>query len=319
MKSEPGSNGKSREIVLAIGGSGLVGSYLIRQLSDSYRLYVTYHSLVPKIGNLIEIDLSDPHTITKVLERIQPTIIINLAAYTDVDGCEKNREYALRINAKLPRIIAHYIKYSPIRKDSPFFLHISTDYVFDGKTGHYTEESNPSPINWYGRTKLLGEQEIAASLDVDKDAWCIARLSTPYGIHPKRQSFPVFTINRIRDGLPVRAVTDQFTSPSYSRDVAFMLLEVIRRRLKSVIHVASLSRLSRYEQAIRIAEEFNLNKELVHACSSDSMNWLAERPKDSSLNVTKALNTLSYKPRGFHESVRDFAFEYAKANRAQGM
>ena len=192
----------------------------------------------------------------------------------------------------------------------PYFLHISTDYVFDGEKGNYNEGSEPNPINWYGKTKLLGEKEIMSNLDNKEDEWCIARISTPFGIHPKKQSFPVYIINQIRLGKPVNAVTDQFTSATYSQDLAGMLSEIIRRRLMRIIHIASISRLSRYEQAIRVAQAFKLNQDLVLECSSDSMNWKAARPKDTSLNVSLALSRLAYKPRNYDDSIQDFAFEY---------
>ncbi len=299
------------EVILVIGASGLVGSYLVRQLSTKYyKMYVTSHDIKPGLGIPIHIDLSDPNRLWKVLPRINPSIIVNLAAYTDVDGCEKNKEYAFQINSELPRIISNYVRTKRGKRDSPYLLHISTDYIFDGLKGNYDEQCEPNPINWYGKTKLFGEKEIISILGHDEDHWCIARLSTPFGIHRKKQSFPMFIINAISLGKPVNIVRDQFTSATYAKDISVMLSELIRKRLGYVIHLASSSALSRYEQAIRIAEAFDLNQDLIIECTSDSVNWVAARPKNSTLSVTKALSTLSYRPRTFEEGIHDFALEY---------
>ena len=136
-----------------------------------------------------------PNLITKLLEKIKPSIIVNLAAFTDVDGCEKDKEYATQLNSSLPRLISDYVKLSRRKGIPSYYLHVSTDYVFDGKVGNYAEESEPNPINWYGKTKLDGEREIMINLDDEQ--WTIVRISTPFGLHPMKQSFPVYIINKI--------------------------------------------------------------------------------------------------------------------------
>lgn len=103
--------------------------------------------------------------------------------------------------------------------------------MFDGREGNYDEDSEPNPVNWYGRTKLEGEREIINSLDDDE--WCIAIISTPFGVHPMRQSFPIYVINKLKKGETVNAITDQFTSPTYSLDLARMFGEIIDR----IIHI----------------------------------------------------------------------------------
>lgn len=300
------------ETLLVTGSSGLVGSYLLPELSSRYRsIFATTHITRTRTDRTIQIDLSRSDLLSKALEKIEPTIIVNLAAFTDVDGCERNKEYAIQLNSTVPRIISEYMRSIQLKKDSAaYFLHISTDYVFDGNSGNYKEESEPNPINWYGRSKLHGEEEIVRNLG--DDGWCIARISTPFGMHQKKQSFPSFIINKVHNGEIVNVVKDQYTSPSYSLDLAKMFLEILERRITHVMHVASSSRLSRYEQAMKIAEVFDLDSALIHGCNSDSMNWLAPRPKDSSLDVGRALESLKNKPRDFEHSLRDFSLEFGK-------
>jgi dTDP-4-dehydrorhamnose reductase len=299
------------ETVLVFGGSGLVGSYLLPQLASLYKsLYVSSHFTTPSSGEQIRIDLSSPELVTEILHKTRPSVIVNLAAYTDVDSCERNKDYAYQLNARLPGIVSDYLKTNQKQERPCYFLHISTDYVFDGLTGNYVENAKPNPINWYGRTKLCGEQEIINRLNCEM--WCIARISTPFGIHPVKQSFPVYIINKIREHQTVRVVTDQFTSPTYSKDLAMMFIEIIQRKINGIVHTACQSRLSRYDQAIKIAKEFKLNKNMIVQSSSGTMNWLAARPKDSSLNVNKATKLLNNGPKTYDESLKSFVLEYSE-------
>lgn len=296
------------ETILVTGGSGLVGSYLLPELNSQYKyVLATNHITKPSSDKTIQVDLSRPDLLVKLLVSIEPTIIVNLAAFTDVDSCEKNTEYAVLLNSNAPRVISEYIKFKG--DSSTYFLYISTNYVFDGLTGYYKEESKPNPINWYGRTKLDREQEIVRILG-DDDRWCVVRISTPFGKHPRKQSFPIFIINKLCRGEAVNVVRDQYASPFYSLDLAKMFVEIIDRRTKKVMHVAYNSRLSIYEQAMKVAEVFKLDSALILGCGSNSMNWIAPRPKDSSLDVSRASELLMNKPRQFDESLRDFALEF---------
>ncbi len=297
------------ETVLVLGGSGLVGSYLLPQLVDRYTsVYVSSHTAKPRLGKEIKLDLSSPELTTRTLESVSPSIIVNLAAFTEVDGCEKNQDYAVRLNSQLPEVICDFIALNRRRGNHIYLLHISTDYVFDGEEGNYVEESQPNPLNWYGKTKFFGEQSITTRLDCSQ--WGIARTSTPFGIHSVKQTFPIFIINETRKGKPVKLVTDQYTSPTYSLDLARMLSEIIERRINGIIHTAGISGLSRYEQGMRVAELFNLNTRLILKSSSTAMNWLAPRPRKSTLNVEKATKLLKYKPRSYDESIKDFYCEF---------
>jgi dTDP-4-dehydrorhamnose reductase len=249
--------------------------------------------------------------VSKSLEETNPSVIINLAAFTNVDGCEKNKEYAVQLNAILPKVISDFITTSRRKGIDRYFLHVSTDYVFDGEDGNYIEESQTNPINWYGKTKLSGEHAITTNLESKQ--WCIARISTPFGIHPTKQSFPVYVLNRVSKTEYVHLVTDQYTSPTYALDLARIFDEIIKRRISGIIHAACLSRLSRYEQGIKVANVFNLDSSFILRSSSKSMNWLAPRPKDSSLNVTKALNLLRYRPRDYDTCIKEFYSEVSNS------
>ena len=223
-------------------------------------------------------------------------MIVHLAALTNVDACETQRDIADKINHVSVRELSRYLEVNK----KVFLLYISTDYVFDGVIGNYSEASPTNPINWYGKTKLMAEQEL---LESNSKNWCIARTSTPFGVHNKKQSFPIFVLNNLRAGQKIRVLTDQITSPTYSGNLAQMLVEIIKKKIRGVIHTASSSQISRFDQAVKIASLFGLNKELIMPSTMKEMNWKAARPIDSSLSVNLASNILSNKPIDFERGV----------------
>ena len=195
--------------VLITGASGLVGTYFTPVLANTYsNIYVTVHEISPPKGNTIPINLSQTDQVTKMLEELAPEIIVNLAALTDVEACEFDQGMAISLNTNLVSAIS---KYASSNKDV-YFLHISTDYVFDGNIGRYSENSETNPINWYGKTKLNGENEILRNLH--ESSWCIARISTPFGIHQKKISFPLFVVDKLRKNQSIKVLFDQYTSPT---------------------------------------------------------------------------------------------------------
>ena len=291
-----------KEKILITGGSGLVGSYLLPCLDRKYDLYVTTHLSPTVVGNNIPIDLSETESVSAKLKEIRPDIIVNLAAFTDVDGCEIDTHLSKLLNRDLVNALSIYT-----HDISSFLLHISTDYVFDGEKGNYNEFDNTNPINWYGKTKLQGENEIRSKLS--EDNWCIARISTPFGVHKKKLSFPRFIIEKLSKSENVKVLTDQVTSPTYAMNLANMLTEIIERRTNGLIHTSGASSLSRYEQALKICSVFKLNEEYILKARSNEMNWKASRPKDSSLNVDKASKILCNKPQTFDHALEQFAKE----------
>ena len=170
--------------LLVTGSSGLIGSYFIR-LANNYEIYAAYNSNKPFNNIPIRLDLADADSIKEIINNIRPDAIIHFAAFTDVDRCEKDKEYAKMINADSLKVIAKYAN-----DIGSYLLHISTDYIFDGSKGNYKEDDKPNPINYYGLTKLEGEYNVKAYA---KD-WCIARISSPYGLHERKKTFPPFII-----------------------------------------------------------------------------------------------------------------------------
>jgi len=161
--------------VLVTGGTGLLGYWVVRVFRDrGFDVYSTYHSRSPSEVDVkwVKLDLEDLESATRVVKEVKPDVIIHTAAYTDVDGCEVNRERAYRVNYLATKALAS--------RGVGFFVYISTDYVFDGLRGMYREDDVPVPVNYYGLTKLLGE---VASLSSTQNS-CVVRVSGLYGYSP---------------------------------------------------------------------------------------------------------------------------------------
>ncbi|MDE1841715.1 MAG: dTDP-4-dehydrorhamnose reductase [Thaumarchaeota archaeon] len=273
---------------LVTGSAGLVGSQLVKDLSQSSnQVYSCYNDTKPEYGIQTLLDLQNPESITKTIEKTRPDVIIHLAAMTNVDLCEANQELALKINAKSTGMIA-----KESAKHRAFLLYVSTDYVFDGEHGMKKENDETNPVDYYGKSKLEGEK----ALDGMASAWCIARTSTPFGLHKTRKSFPLFVAENLKAKKQLTIVTDQLTSPTYVPNLSRMLIEISMRQITGIIHTAGATRISRYDVASLVAEKLHLDQGLIKPVTIKEMNWTAKRPKDSSLDVSKATQILNEKP-----------------------
>lgn len=289
---------------LVTGSAGLVGRQVVKDLLQSYtQVYSCYHTSKPEDGIATYLDLTDKDSIVKAVESTKPDVIIHLAAMTNVDLCETQKDLATRINSKSTAVISEQAK-----KLGAFLVYVSTDYVFDGEKGMKKESDSTGPIDHYGKSKLEGEnavKEIATK-------WCIARTSTPYGIHPKKKSFPIFIAENLKAGIPLDIITDQYTSPTYVPNLSRMLIEIASRNIQGILHVSGATRISRYDMAEMVAEKLNLDKKLLRPTHMAEMNWAAKRPQDSSLDVSKATSLLKEKPMGIQQGL-DLFIEQMKA------
>lgn len=285
--------------ILVTGASGLIGSQLTKNLCEKYQVFSGYHSKKPLFGKPIHFDLSKLDEISTILQTISPDAIIHLAALTDVDGSESNEENTLKINSKSTEELAKYAGLKNI-----FILYVSTDYIFDGKEGLKKETDTPNPLGVYGRSKLEGEKAIMNFAS----KWCIARTSTPFGVSKLKKTFPLFVYENLKNNTAINAVSDQFTSPTYVPNLCDMLEEILIKQIEGIIHTAG-TRISRFDISKKIAEKINANTSLVNPISMDELDWIAKRPKDSSLDITKATTILDSKPISIDESLELFLEE----------
>jgi dTDP-4-dehydrorhamnose reductase len=286
---------------LVTGSAGLIGSQVVTDLvQQNHTVYSCYHNTKPLQGIPTPLDLSDEIQIIQTLQEIIPDRIIHLAAMTDVDLCETEEELATLINTKATEILA-----KQAAKQNIFFLYVSTDYVFDGINGIKKEYDPLNPLGFYGKSKLEGE----FALNKLTSNWCIARTSTPFGIHPTKKSFPLWIKENLEAKKEISVLVDQFTSPTYVPNLSKMLIEIATRQINGIIHVSGATRISRYALAEMVADKLHLDKNFLIPTKIDNMNWKAQRPKDSSLDVSFATKSLNERPQKIEPSIELFVNE----------
>jgi len=279
--------------ILITGGSGLLGGK-VAELAQArgYEVFSGYAHNAPGFGRAVKFNLLDGPAISETIVRLKPEIIIHSAALTDVDRCEREKELAYKINVEGMRIVSEASK-----RAGSFLIYISTDYIFDGIRGMYKEGDDPHPLNYYGLTKLLGEEFCDG---------CIARSCVIYGSRPSsgKVNFALWIINSLRSNQPIDVVTDQFITPTLNSNLAAMVLEAGERHLDGTYHLTGASRISRYDFARTVARMLDLDLSLISPCRMEDMKWAAERPKDSSLDTSKAAKNLKEKPLSIEEAMQ---------------
>ena len=290
---------------LVTGSAGLVGQQVVKDLSKSNQVFSCYNESKPEYGDSVKMDLKNYEMISSVLTEIKPDVVIHLGAMTGVDLCEKEKTSASEINTKATEIIA-----KECSKLNSFLVYVSTDYVFDGNFGMYKEDDVANPLGFYGKSKLEGEKAVQNF----STNWCIARTSTPFGLHPTKKSFPMWVIENLQKQKQIDVLIDQFTSPTYIPNLSRMLIEISERRITGIIHVAGASKISRYQMASMVSDKLNLDSTLLKQISMNKMKWVAQRPKDSSLDVSRASSILNEKPQKIDQSLNLFIDEMKSKN-----
>lgn len=258
---------------LIIGSSGMLGSDLCKAFPDAVKL--THHDL----------DITDREQVIESILKIKPDVVINAAAYTNVDGCEDNKELAFQVNGYGPGYIAEACARAGAK-----LVHFSTDYVFDGSKKEYVESDIPDPINVYGDSKLLGEKKIIENMD----DYRIVRISWLFGIHGKNFVETMLKLSGEMD--TVKVVNDQFGKPTYTMDLASKVKEIIELE-PGIYHITNDGICSWYEFASSIIDN-------VIPCTSEEFPRKAKRPKYSVL-----VNTKTEPMRHWREALKDYLQE----------
>ncbi len=250
-----------------------------------------------------QFDLADFDQVREKLDTIDFDVLVNAAAFTNVDLCEKERDQAFRINAEASRILAEIC-----RDKKAKLIHFSTDYVFDGENRQpYTENDPANPISVYGQSKRAGEQFVLQTAD----RHLVVRVSWVFG--PDRPSFIDGTIKRARDNEEVDAIADKFSTPTYTHDIAEMLSQFFDVDVEGgILHFANAGECSWQEYAqwaleCCAAEGVALKAKTVGALKLANMtNWVARRPVYSVLSTAKYTALTGASPRAWRDAVADY-------------
>jgi dTDP-4-dehydrorhamnose reductase len=282
--------------VLITGSNGLLGQKFVELLSNSqnYSMLLTskHDSSVFQEEFLTyqKLDITQKQKVLAAVDGFEPDLIVHTAAMTDVDRCETERETAWRTNVTGVENLIHAAKFS-----GTHIIHISSDYVFDGKSGPYIELDRPNPLGYYGRTKLASENLLHTS----GISCTILRTMVLYGVgHRVKPNFALWVLKNLRAEKPVRVVDDQIGNPTLAEDVAYAILKVIELKRKGLYHVAGPDLMSRYEFALAVARTFGFNKKLITPVKTSAMKQASPRPLRSGFITLKAETDLDIKLAG---------------------
>ncbi len=275
--------------VLITGANGLLGQS-IRMLLDLDKITVIATSLgldrIPLHGHTYgELDVQSYRMCCEILDKYKPSVIINAAAMTNVDECEKNQQKCMRINT---HSIENFIPY--VQKYNAHFIQISTDMVFDGKKGNYHEDDVCDPVNFYGFSKLEAEQIVLKSIP----RYTIIRTSLLYDV--RGDNFLTRMRHKLINRIPLDVVDDQYRTPTYVGNLAIAILQVIKQLKYGVYHISSGEKLSVFDIVCNIVTCLKLDNVLMNRIQSIDLNQIAMRPLDSSLNIKKSQKEFNFIP-----------------------
>lgn len=266
--------------VLITGASGLLGLNLALELATEHTVYGVVHNnrIVTEDFEVIQADLLSPEEPARVFERARPDWVIHCAALADLEACEANPQLAQRLNADLPARIA-----AEAQRRGARLVHISTDAVFDGLRGGYTEEEEPNPPNAYARSKLAGERAVAQA----NPKTVVARVNIFGWSLSGSRSLAEFFFNNLSAGKSVPGFTDVFFCPLLVNHLAAILVSIFRAELSGLYHLVASGCLSKYEFGVAIARRFGLDGELINPVSVEEVGLTAPRSPNMTLRIEK--------------------------------
>ncbi|MGH1363261.1 MAG: dTDP-4-dehydrorhamnose reductase [Calditrichia bacterium] len=288
--------------ILITGANGLVGQKLVRTFSKHSVTATGYRSeprFPDKNSRYIPLDITDSSACKELITRISPDVIINAAAYTNVDGCETERETCWRVNVKGVENLA-----VAARKCMAQLVHISTDYIFDGDNGPYSEDAHPSPLGYYGKAKLASENTVRMA----GIPYAIIRTNVVYGTgNGVKNNFFLWVYNQLKEGKPVRIVTDQYNNPTLADDLAEGIKLLVEQSAYGVYHLSGEDYINRFDFAKVVGEVFGFPTDQISPILTSDLQQKSPRPLKGGLSIELAKKELDYSPRTLRE-----AFEFLK-------
>jgi dTDP-4-dehydrorhamnose reductase len=287
-------------MILVTGASGLLGmAVVLRARELGYEVAGLFHKHSIQVGGVgcWSLDLADTQASETLIRRLRPTTIIHCAAATNVDWCEENPVLAEQLHVSASAHLARIAGELGSR-----LVYVSTDSVFDGGRGNYSENDATTPLNVYAASKLRGEQETLRNYSKA----LVTRVNI-YGWNGQnKESLAEWILHRLERGEPVPGFTDVYFTPVLVQDLAEILFCMLERNLQGLYHVAGSERVSKYEFARRIARVFALNELLVTPSTLASAKLRAPRPADTSLSTSKVAQALSRTMPNLHEGLQRF-------------
>ena len=284
--------------LLITGAYGQLGDACVKFLKNNYN--ITLSGVSPSDGG-VHLDIRSKSSIEKVLSDIDPDVILNLAALTDVDGCELDPQQAKDINFSGVKSLC--------RDFSGHFIQISTDYVFDGKSGPYSEEDEPNPKSVYGKTKLFADNWLLDNYSKST----IIRTNILYSYTKRtKASFLKWVVDSLNDNQNIKVVNDQWNNPTWTESLSSVISKIIDNQAFDLYHYGDRDILNRFDFSILISKVFNLDSSLIMPISSDELNQIAPRPRKSGLITKKIESELGIIPKSVETCLNEIRKQFIK-------
>lgn len=288
--------------ILVTGSNGLLGQKITENVLANSRATLVAtskgHNRYPiKDGyQYAELDICNAVQVKQVLKKHRPDVVINTAAITNVDGCENSKEQCWALNVEAVKNLLSCCEQLDIQ-----LIHLSTDFIFDGENGPYSEDDEPHPLSYYGVTKLEAEKLLQASAC----RWAILRTIIVYGIvhDMSRTNIVLWAKNALDKGDPINVVSDQWRMPTLAEDLAECCLLAAEKEATGIYHASGKDMMSITELVGQVADFWGLNKLLINPISSKTLNQTAKRPKRTGFILDKTIRELGYNPRSFEEGL----------------
>lgn len=289
--------------ILVTGSNGLLGQKLTEKiiLEGRVKLIATSKGInrypITKGYIYAEMDILNPDQVSEVIEKYRPDAIIHTAAMTNVDMCEADKTLCERLNVDAVKTLL-----SICEKENIQFIHLSTDFVFDGASGPYAEDAATSPVSYYGESKVLAENLLKES----KVNWTILRTILVYGIisDASRSNIVLWAKGALAKGSPINVVNDQWRMPTLAEDLAEACLLAVEKSANGIYHISGKDYMSIAEIVRKVADYWSLDTSNITEISSESLNQTAKRPMKTGFVLDKAMRDLGYQPHSFDEGLK---------------
>ncbi len=301
--------------VLITGSNGLVGQKVLAQLLQRQDYEVVATGLGgPRLPSSwafsykwASLDIRDAEQVNSIMQLERPDFVIHTAAMTQVDHCELNPEPCWEVNVNA---VSHLVQACTVYHCH--LIHLSTDFVFDGTGGPYTEDAFPNPVNFYGKSKLAAEQIIRDS----QIPFTIVRTVLVYGLgHDlSRSNLILWVKTSLEKGKQIKVVNDQWRTPTLAEDLAWGCIAIMDKSITGIINVSGESWLTPFEMALQVVDFFGLDGTLIEEVSSATFVEPAKRPPKTGLVIERAKTLLNYTPKSFMDGIGILAKQLKLAN-----
>lgn len=244
----------------------------------------------------VDLDILDQHQLHETVAEYRPDAIINTAAMTNVDACEHDPEGCRKLNVDAVATLIELCEAYSIH-----LIHLSTDFIFDGKEGPYAEDATPNPLSLYGQSKWDAERLIQQS----SCKWAILRTILVYGVvaDMSRSNIVLWAKGALEKGQPLSVVNDQWRMPTLAEDLAQACLLAVARQAEGVFHISGEDLFAIHELVAAVADFWGLDKSLIREVSSSTLSQAAQRPARTGFVLDKARSVLGYTPHSFREGL----------------